>query len=150
HSLSAPEPGIYIQQMVCGLHEALDVPQFRKAWAEVVAHHPILRSCFRWESLTEPVQAVYRLADLPCEQKDWRGVPPAEQEERLAAFLETDRRRGFDLTRAPLMRLTLLRRGEADYTCVWTYHHILLDGRSHTILLKEVFACYEAFRQGRE
>src|SRR5690348_3570394 len=94
HSLSAPEPGVYIQQMVCRLHEALDVPAFRRAWDHVVAHHSILRSCFRWEGVTDPLQTVYRTAEMPIEEQDWRQVPAGEQEARLKAFLEKDRRRG--------------------------------------------------------
>ena len=45
-------------------------------------------------------------------------------------FFGADRSRGFDMARAPLLRLTLLRYGEADHRLIWTYHHIVLDGRS--------------------
>ena len=42
-----------------------------------------------------------------------------------------DRRRGFEFTRAPLFRLTLLRNGTAEYQLVWTFHHTVLEGRSY-------------------
>ena len=51
-------------------------------------------------------------------------------------------------TTPPLFRLTLIRRGPADFVLVWTFHHALLDGRSHRFVLEEAFAAYEAFRDG--
>ena len=74
----------------------------------------------------------------------------SERGERFADFLSADRRRGFDLTRAPLFRLTLLRYGGAEWHLIWTFHHTVLEGRSYALVLREVFAFYEAFCQGRE
>src|ERR1044072_4943400 len=48
------------------------------------------------------------------------------------------------------MRFTLIRLGEKDYKFVWTYHHILMDGWCGPLLMKEVFACYEAYNSGKE
>src|SRR5439155_13265599 len=47
-----------------------------------------------------------------------------------------------------LARVTLIRRGPADHLLVWTFHHALLDGRSHRLILEEAFAAYDAFREG--
>jgi amino acid adenylation domain-containing protein len=150
YSLRATKPGVYVQQMVCELREDLQVPAFLDAWRRVVDRHPVLRSCFRWEDVSEPALVVHPGVELPVEQQDWRGVPADEQEGLLEALLEGDRRRGFDLARPPLLRLTLLRRADGHYTCVWTYHHALLDGRSHTLVLNEVFADYEALLRGED
>src|SRR5262249_44504589 len=68
----------------------------------------------------------------------------------LESYLEADRRRGFELTEAPLMRLALFWVAEADYQLVWTSHHAILDGRSRLVVLKELFALYEAFRRGQD
>ncbi|MGH7829594.1 MAG: condensation domain-containing protein, partial [Candidatus Binatia bacterium] len=62
--------------------------------------------------------------------------------------LDADRRRGFQLDAAPLMRLALFHLDEADYRLIWTSHHALLDGRSHVIVLEEVFSFYNAFCGG--
>ena len=48
------------------------------------------------------------------------------------------------------MRLTLLRFGDEDYRLVWTFSHAILDGRSFTQLVSEVFAFYEAFCRGED
>ncbi len=149
HSLYAPESGVYVEQMDCPLHGRVDVLAFERAWGHVIERHPILRTAFLWEELDEPLQVVQQQVDLPFEQRDWRGVPLVEQAARLEQLRHQDQRRGFDLSEAPLMRLTLLQTADDAYHFVWTHHHLLIDGWSLPLLLQEVFACYEAFRQGR-
>ena len=63
--------------------------------------------------------------------------------------IDSARSGGFDLERAPLMRLTLIRTGESSYQFIWTHHHLLLDGWSIAVVLKEVFAHYEAKLSGQ-
>ncbi|MBW7967053.1 non-ribosomal peptide synthetase [Bradyrhizobium sp. BR 10261] len=148
HSLSAPGTGVYTEQLLCDLHEAVDEDSLRRAWRIVVARHPVLRSQFRWIDVNEPQQQVQAQVEIPWQQQDWRGIPDSEQDRRMADLLETDRRREFDLARAPLLRLTLVRCGEAKNRLIWTFHHALLDGRSFPAILGEVFSYYEALRAG--
>jgi len=60
HSLSAPDSGVYFEQLSCELREEVDLEAFRGAWQRVMDRHPILRTAFDWESLDEPVQVVLR------------------------------------------------------------------------------------------
>ena len=149
HNLLGQESGVDIEQIACTLHEHLDVESFIQAWKTVVERHPILRTSFKWDGLDEPLQRVYQGIQLPLAQYDWRDLTPTEQHDRHANYLQVDRQRGFDLTYAPLMRLALFRLADAEYRVLWTFHHILLDGRSFVLLLKEIFDCYELIRQGQ-
>jgi surfactin family lipopeptide synthetase C len=149
HSQPAPQEGVYVQQFICDLREPLDSAVFIRAWAQLIERHSILRTSFAWENSETPLQIVHPMVDVPWEQRDWRSRPTAEQELEQEAFLEADRRRGFDLARAPLFRLALFRLAEARYELIWTSHHALLDGRSRLILLEELFAIYEALCNGR-
>ncbi|OGG52156.1 MAG: hypothetical protein A3F84_17975 [Candidatus Handelsmanbacteria bacterium RIFCSPLOWO2_12_FULL_64_10] len=150
HGLRDRRAGAYLVQMVCTFVKDLNVPAFRLAWERVVARHPILRTGFRWEGLDEPLQEVHSRVELPLEAQDWRGLSAQEQGDRLDAYLRDDRTRGFDLGQAPLFRLALFRAGEDGHRFVWTFHHILLDGRSVLDVLKEVSVFYDAFCQGRD
>ncbi len=150
HSLDAGSSGVDIEQIVGSLHEDLDVSILMAAWQRVTQRHPILRTSFRWEGLPQPRQEVRRSVALAIEQLDWRGLPEAEREHELASLLRAERSRGFDLRQAPLMRLTLARMGSSTYQLVWTFHHILLDGRSFPLVLREVFDQYEALRLGQD
>jgi hypothetical protein len=150
HSLLVQGTGVYIEQLLCDLQEVLDEPALRQAWKIVIARHPVLRTEFRWVDLDEPQQEVQAEVEIPWEQQDWRGTADAEQDRRMADLLEADRRRGFDMARAPLLRLTLVRCGEAKNRFIWTFHHAVLDGRSFAPILRDVFSYYEAFRAGIE
>lgn len=148
HSLYAQESGVDIEQLVCKVHE-LDIPAFKQAWQKVVERHPVLRTSFDWQNDQELRQFVHRVM-IPLEQQDWRAEPAQEQQQRLQVYLQLDRQRGFQLNQVPLMRLALFRLSESDYQFVWTFHHALLDGRSLLIVLKEVFAFYDACCQGED
>ncbi|WP_460110740.1 amino acid adenylation domain-containing protein [Streptomyces sp. YKOK-J1] len=136
----------YMVQMTEEVEGPFDETLFGTAWQQLVDRHSILRSAFVWEGVSEPVQVVQRRAPLPFEVRDLRGL--SGQEERLQAFLAEDWDRGFDLSRAPLVRVTVLLMGEKRRIVVWSFHHILLDGWSVQILQKELFALYRALLDG--
>ncbi|HVR95615.1 MAG TPA: amino acid adenylation domain-containing protein, partial [Thermoanaerobaculia bacterium] len=149
HSLHSPESGVYVEQVSLALEVDLDAAAFEAAWRRVAQRHAVLRTAFAWLDLERPLQVVHREPALPWERQDWRDLPAAEQEAKLAAFLAEDRRRGFDVAAAPLMRFALFRLGDASYRFVWTHHHILLDGWSLPILLRELFTLYAAGDEAR-
>ncbi|ALX44736.1 non-ribosomal peptide synthetase (plasmid) [Burkholderia humptydooensis] len=148
HTLRAPDSGVYYEQVGCTFQAALDVADYRRALEAVVARHGVLRTGFLWDGPSRPVQVVFRHVELPWAEEDWRHLDHDEQQRRLAAYREADRRPGFHLSRAPLMRCALFRTGEQRYEFVWSYHHLLLDGWSVQIVLGEALACYDAYRRG--
>ena len=147
HTLYEPDSGAYLMHVIGTLPAHLHVPAFKKAWERLLSRHPVLRTSFVWEGLNEPLQVVREKVELPWEELDWRELSPAEQEERMKDFLKTDRRAGFDLSKAPLMRLTLVRIDDSTSRFIWSYHHIVLDGWSLPPLFKELLTFYEAFKQ---
>ncbi len=149
HTLYAPDSGVYIEQLVGSLHEKPNISAFKRAWQQVVERHSILRTTFEWEDLDEPLQHVHEDCTVSFHEHDWRECSPPEQEKRLASYLRLDRQRQFNLTQPPLMRLALLRLGDARYDFIWTFHHALLDGESVLLVLKELIACYEAYSRDR-
>ena len=150
HSLSAPHSGVYVQQVVCRLSRDINIPAFERAWQRVIERHEVLRTSFHWEGMQAPLQQVHKQVFMPIETQDWRGIAAAEQERELETYLLQDRSLGFDLTTPPLMRLTLLRLQDGEHLFVWTFHHILLDGRARLIVLKEVSFFYEADCHGQD
>ncbi|HEU4532779.1 MAG TPA: condensation domain-containing protein, partial [Polyangiaceae bacterium] len=148
HALSERGEGLYVNQLVCELGGPLDVAAFEGAWREALRLNPVLRSAFAWEGLDEPLQAVLREVDLPFDVEDWRAVPAGELDARVERLLADERRRGFALDEAPLLRLWLLRTGETSHRFVFSHHHLLLDGWSLPNLLQQVFAAYDALRRG--
>jgi amino acid adenylation domain-containing protein len=150
HALSVPASGVDMEQIIMTLREEVNVAAFELAWNRVLEKHPVLRSKFVWEGLDEPVQVVEKTVSLSPRYVDWGDVPPTELDERLEDFLRKDRVNDFKMTEAPLMRLSVFRTGRPEVKCVWTFHHILLDGRSFPLVLEEVFGLYEALRTGSD
>jgi hypothetical protein len=124
------------------------VPAFKQALHRVVQRHAALRTFFIWEGLKEPVQVVQKHLELAWDEPDWRGLSREVHNEQLTDYLVREQTRGFDLSRAPLMRLALIRMRDDEYQFVWTYHHILLDGWSGTLISRDIISFYRALSRG--
>ncbi|NJS16575.1 MAG: non-ribosomal peptide synthetase, partial [Nostocaceae cyanobacterium CSU_2_110] len=148
HSLAAPNSGVYFEQFSCTLKGELSLTAFNYAWQQVIDRHPILRTGFVWEGLKEPVQIVHRQVKISCTTKDWRHLSVKQQTKEIEAFLERDCLHDFELTRPPLMRLTLIQLADNIYHFTWSHHHLLLDGWSVPLIFQEVFAYYQQFGRG--
>jgi amino acid adenylation domain-containing protein len=150
HTLLAPKSSVYFNQMLYTLTGRLQKMAMQRAWQQVVDRHESLRTLFVWEAREKPLQVVRRRVTLPWEELDWRGLSSDEQNAKLTAFLHADRQRGFDLTQAPLTRLALIRLGENHHELIWSHHHLLIDGWSSFLILKDVMAIYQAISEGRD
>ncbi len=149
HSLYAPQSGVDMEQLVFRVAGGLDGEAFARAWRRVGERHAVLRTRFRWEGLSAPVQDVLDDAAVSFEVFECGDAPVGERDAQVEAFLRSDRARGFaSLSDAPLWRVACFQWDDGAATVVWTFHHILLDGRSLPVLLHELFACYDAFRRG--
>jgi amino acid adenylation domain-containing protein len=149
-TMAAPASGVHVEQLTSRIEGDLDLPAFERAWQSLLRRHAVLRTAFAWQDQPRPLQMVIRDAVMPLAIEDWRDVPPDEVEARLQALLDADRGQGFQMSKAPLMRLKLLRTGERSALLVWTHHHILMDGWCRPVLLGELAALYEAGCRGTE
>jgi non-ribosomal peptide synthase protein (TIGR01720 family) len=143
----ASAAGASAEQFTCEFAGVLDLAAFRAAWDEVVRRHPILRTVFVWD-VSAPVQLVLPAAPLEITTLEWSD--DADPDERWRQLVSEDRTRGMRLDHAPLMRLTLARIGDRAWRCLWTYHHIVLDGWSLSLVLREVMLLYDAYTAGRQ
>ncbi|MEE4185301.1 MAG: MupA/Atu3671 family FMN-dependent luciferase-like monooxygenase [Gammaproteobacteria bacterium] len=148
HHISNPGSGVDIEQIVCSLTEELDVALLQQAWSHVIARHPALRTRFRWEDADDPEQQPEAEVYLSLRSEDWRQRPAEAREAALQALLDEERSRGFDLREAPCLRVAAIRTGEQAWEVLWTFHHIVCDGRSFPLVLAEVFGCYDALKRG--
>ncbi len=145
-------PGLeeYTEHVVWTVTGELDAAALGRSWQRLVDRHGILRTVFFWEGLDQPVQVVRKRVAAPFEVLDWRDVPEDRREERFAALLADDRARGFDPASAPLARILCVRLGDREHRVAWSHSHLLLDGWSSSLGLRELFVCYAAFVEGAE
>ncbi|MBE4753750.1 amino acid adenylation domain-containing protein, partial [Corallococcus sp. ZKHCc1 1396] len=128
------------------LDGALDAAALEQAFTELVHRHEALRTTLHDEGGT-PVQRIHAPAPFPLAVLDLSTHEAPETEARRLAH--ADARRPFDLARGPLLRATLLRLSEHEHVLLLNLHHVVSDGWSSGVLVREVAALYEAFRQGR-
>ncbi|ABX04502.1 MAG TPA: non-ribosomal peptide synthase [Herpetosiphon sp.] len=142
HSLLNPQSSVYLEQVEWTVNGPLDLVSLQIAWQQVQQRHAVLRTAFCTEGLPQPLQIVLEHVDTPWRVLDWQAIAPDEQAELLAALREADRTQPFSLTQAPLLRWTWIKLAEQRYHCLWTHHHLLLDGWSIANVLAELFGIY--------
>ncbi|WP_433769747.1 non-ribosomal peptide synthase/polyketide synthase [Pseudomonas putida] len=139
HSLYESAAGAYVNQLSVEAR-GLDAERLGRAWQAVLDNHAILRSSFHFpEGFEAPMQLVHRQLPLPFSCLDWRHRD--DQAQALAQLIDSERLQ-LDPSRAPLMRLTLVRLDEERQQLIYTHHHLLLDGWSNSLLLSEVLQRY--------
>ncbi len=126
----------------------LDLAVLRRALGEIVRRHEALRTTFTVID-GEPAQVVAPELALDVEVVDLRALAPEAREAELARAASLDAMRPFSLAAGPLLRASVIRLADADQVLLLTMHHIVSDGWSMGILLRELNALYAAFAQGR-
>jgi amino acid adenylation domain-containing protein/non-ribosomal peptide synthase protein (TIGR01720 family) len=134
---------VYTVQMALDLDGPVDAAALRRAGGALVARHPNLGAAFHQTAGGAVVQVV---AEPGAVVPGWREVDlaaiadPDERDRRAAAVAAEERDRPFDLARPPLLRLALLRLGPDRHRLVLTNHHILADGWSTPVLVRDLLA----------
>jgi amino acid adenylation domain-containing protein len=149
--LSELEPGsaFYNVPTAVRLSGSLDVAALGRAIQKVVTRHEVLRT--RFEVVDgRPIQVIEDVGSVPLKVEDLSGLEEEEREQAAKRLAGEEARRPFDLRRGPLLRVKLLRLAEDEHVVLLTMHHIISDGWSQGVLVKEFASLYSAYREGRE
>jgi amino acid adenylation domain-containing protein len=142
-----PDDPSYNMAGALRLKGRLDAEALERSFNQVVARHEVLRTAFV-EVDGEPVQVVEPALRLTLPALDLSALPEGPKRERLEALLREEAERPFDLMRCPLLRLRLLRLDEDEHVLQLTMHHIISDGWSLGVLVREVGLLYDAYSRG--
>lgn len=146
HVVYENSPSLYVQQYSVALEGPIDPMLLKRAWDLVIGRHQAMRALFIWEGRERPLQIIRSSVEPEWIVEDWRATAAGQQAEALDAFLTEDRQRGFRLDQAPLMRFGLFRLTDRRYRFVWSHHHLILDGWSLGLVMKEVIECYTSLQ----
>ncbi|WP_051735487.1 non-ribosomal peptide synthetase [Streptomyces sp. NRRL B-3229] len=116
----------------------------------VVARHDILRTSMHLEDFSRPLQLVHATAPYPVRMVDVRGHEGAELLALKREHLSREQHVVFDLTEAPLMRVSALVESGDAWRLNFTYNHAISEGWSYNALMMEVLEAYRSVRDGRE
>ncbi|HET7233070.1 MAG TPA: condensation domain-containing protein, partial [Longimicrobium sp.] len=126
----------------------LDAGALEAAFTAVIARHEVLRTVFP-AAEGAGRQVVLDPAPFALARQDLRGLPEDERVPAVARCAAKLAERPYDLARGPLLRGALVRTGDAEHVLLLNLHHIIFDGWSTGVLVRELTAAYQAARAGR-
>jgi amino acid adenylation domain-containing protein len=143
------EPGSSFYNLPEGirLRGSLDIAALEDALGAVIKRHEALRTTFS-VSEGEPVQVVHEATEFRLPLVDLGQLEESEREAEVARVARAEASTPFDLAVGPLLRAQVLRLGEAEHVVLLTMHHIISDGWSMGVLVKEIAGLYEAIANG--
>ncbi|MBZ4423325.1 non-ribosomal peptide synthetase, partial [Myxococcus sp. RHSTA-1-4] len=144
------EPGspAFNMSFTLELTGTLEAEALRQSLEALVHRHEALRTTFHGEA-EGPVQRISAPAPLELPLVDLSGLPPGERQAEARRRLNTESLRPFHLSTGPLFRTLLLRLEPRVHVLLLNVHHIVSDGWSMSILVRELTALYPAFAAGR-
>ncbi|MFP2934781.1 condensation domain-containing protein, partial [Pyxidicoccus sp. 3LG] len=145
------EPGspLYNMPAALRLEGTLDVRALEAAFDALVRRHEALRTTFAVRD-DEPVQLIHPAADFSLPVVDLGALPANEREARARRLVNEESSRPFNLASGPLLRASLLRLGDSEHVLLVTLHHIVSDGWSMDVLVRELAALYVARATGTQ
>lgn len=149
HCVKAQESPMYTMQFDYKIYGALKPTSVEEAFNHLFERHDVLRTSFNYDDLNNPVQIVHKDRKVDFTYKDIRDIEATEEKENyVKSFVKEDFDRGFDVRKDVLVRVSVLQLDEEEFTIVWTFHHILMDGWCMSILTNEFFAVYNQITKG--
>lgn len=143
-----PDSPFYNLPAALRIKSQLAEPVLRKALNETVRRHEVLRASFG-EADGKPVVTIVPSVEVPFRLHDLRHLDPVAREQEALRLASEDAQGPFDLTKPPLLRVSLLLLGENDYIFLTNMHHIVADGWSMGVLVREVRELCVAFSLGQ-
>ncbi|MCU1641820.1 MAG: Non-ribosomal peptide synthetase [Nocardia sp.] len=133
---------VYTMQAVLDLNGVVDTERLHAAAQAIVDRYPSLRTAFVTDAAGQAHQVVMDRVEAPWRIVDLTDMPEAERVSRMRELIDADRAEHFDLASAPLMRFTLFRTADDQWNLVITTHHILVDGWSMPLLMRDLLVLY--------
>ncbi|MFN8596436.1 MAG: amino acid adenylation domain-containing protein [Anaerolineae bacterium] len=144
------EPGspVYNVAAAIRLTGPLDVTALQRSLAAVVQRHEVLRATFPARDGQAYIDVASAM-DVTLPITDLQSLPEPDRAPSAQRFLRDEARRPFDLARGPLLRVHLIRLAPDDHLLLFAIHHIIFDGWSTSVLIRETAVLYDAFTHDR-
>ncbi len=127
---------------------SLDIAALEHTFNEIVRRHEALRTTFRMVS-GQPVQVIAPSLSIPLPVVDLQQLSVAEREAQVKLLATAEFQHPFDLAQGPLLRVKLLQLSGSEHVLVVIIHHIVADGWSIGVLMRELRALYAAKASGQ-
>ncbi|MEC4817124.1 MAG: amino acid adenylation domain-containing protein, partial [Scytonema sp. PMC 1069.18] len=143
-----PNSPFYNAQTALRLKGSLNITALAQSFNEIVRRHEILRTTFVTVN-GQAVQVIAPTLTLPLPVVNLQEFSELEREAEVLRRATEEEQRSFNLAQGPLLRTILLQLGETEYVLLFTIHHIVSDGWSVEVLIREMVTLYKAFCSGK-
>jgi Condensation domain len=144
----ASDRASYNIYFVAHLEGRLNLSALEKSFNEIIRRHEILRTTFRMMD-GQPAQVIAPSASLPLERRDLSHLCEPDRQRLTQLYIDEQVHQPFDLSEGPVIRVTLFKNGEEGHVIIIVVHHIVFDGWSIDVFIRELTSLYEAFSVGR-
>ncbi|BAU16013.1 amino acid adenylation domain-containing protein (plasmid) [Leptolyngbya sp. NIES-3755] len=144
-----PEIPLYNVPAAVDLKGPLQVPGLQQSLTALCQRHEGLRTNFTVLETGEPMQVIQPAASWDLPLVDLQSLPPSEQDAAVQQLTTEEAQRPFDLAQGPLLRTTLLKLDAETHILLLNLHHIVADGWSLEIFVRELALLYEAVLDGK-
>ncbi|HEX7333474.1 MAG TPA: amino acid adenylation domain-containing protein [Pyrinomonadaceae bacterium] len=142
-----PASAVYNMPAAVRLNGSLNIAALEATLTEIVRRHESLRTTFAYAD-EQPCQVIRDVESWSLPVIDVSALAESERGAEVERLAEEEARRSFDLQAGPLLRTTLVQIADQEHVLLWTMHHIISDGWSMGVVIREVAAIYEAFVRG--
>lgn len=142
-----PGTAAYVVPRAIRFKGNLDVSALDRALNAIIQRHEVLRSSFRMVE-GQPIQEIAVGQKLSLETTDLKSIPKPDRESHLRRLAVEEARRPFNLEQGPMMRTALVRLSDDEHVLLITLHHVVSDGWSTGVLLRELVSLYKTYSAG--
>lgn len=146
HLMEGEDQGFLTVQ--CEIEGTLDMELFKQAWKAVTLRHEVMRTSVHWKKVERPVALVRPEKEIQWSFLNWTEKTSEEQVILLELRKNERKEIGINFEESPLSHISLIQKTADSYYFLWECHHLLLDGWSSTIILKDAFSLYASLCSG--
>lgn len=143
-----PDSNVFNTSAAIRLQGRLKLDALQQALSEIVRRHESLRATFTLDG-GQPVQVFSEASPVKLPRTSLHDVKEKDREGTARRLVQQEASRPFDLARGPLFRVRLFSSTRTDHVFLFTVHHIVVDGWSMGLLVRELATLYEAFANNR-
>ncbi|MFK8059234.1 MAG: condensation domain-containing protein [Polaribacter sp.] len=141
HLMEGEDQGFLTVQ--CVIEGNLDIERLKLAWQFATNRHEVMRTSVHWEKVEKPILVVRPEKEIEWSFLDWRNTNQNQQAAKLEVYKSERKKDGVAFEKNPLSKISIIQTTENSYHFLWECHHLLLDGWSSAIIIRDAFAFYE-------
>lgn len=141
HHLSEEQDQGFLN-MECSLKGDLNLDTFKLAYEAIIKRHEVIRSTVHWRDLEKQLQVVHKQKDINLSYLDWNEILEDDKINKWDQLKAENLQNGAQLESGALLDVTLIKFDNNYHKLLWPMHHILLDGWSGSIIIKDLIEAY--------